>query len=236
MKLSCVIVEDEVKAKDVLKRYIDRVDYLEYAAYCKDGLEAFNTLPKLKPDIIFLDINMPNLNGLELLELLKYSPNVIITSAYSEYAINSYEFDVVDYLLKPIAFSKFIRAVSRVARQTLNEEEVHPTRNETPGKMDYALLKSGSKTHKVSLNDIVYLEKDGNYIDFHLADGRKILIRSNMSDVFDLVPPLLFQRVHKSFVVNLNKITTIEVNQLTLPNNKTIPLGASYRQELNSRM
>ncbi len=238
MILTCVIIEDEIRAKEVLERYIAKVDNLKLIGYCRDGLEALTMLPKLQPDIIFLDINMPNLNGLEMLNIIQTKPDVIITTAYSDYALESYDFEVVDYLLKPIEFSKFLRSISRV-------ENKRNTSNNTTGKTKesvdisdegYALFKSGSKIHKVFFREIMYLEKDGNYLEIVLDNGKKVLIRSNMSNVFKLIPEKHFQRVHKSFVVNLNKVKVIEVNKLTLTGQIKIPLGNSYRQALSSRM
>ncbi len=236
MKLTCIIVEDEIKAKDVLERYINRVDYLSLISYCQDGLEALKIIPTEKPDIVFLDINMPILSGIELLEIIKDVPNVVITTAYSEYAIDSYNFEVVDYLLKPIEFSKFMRAISRVEKKINSAHKSKKQIEDSLKQDEFALFKSGSKTHKVYFNDILFLEKDGNYLEVNLDDGKKILVRTNMSDVFNLVPNQIFQRIHKSFVVNLNKIKTIEVNKLTLVNSIKIPLGAKYRAELTKKI
>ena len=233
--MTCVIVEDEIRAKDVLERYIEKVDYLELVGHCHDGLEALEKVPKLNPDILFLDINMPNLNGIELLKILNHKPKVIITTAYTEFAVESYDFDVVDYLVKPIEFSKFLRAVTRIQPpiQNLIKEEVP---NGSEDNSEYSLFKSGSKTYKINYNEILYLEKDGNYLEMYLESGTKVLMRSNMSNVFNLVPTSRFMRVHKSFVVNLEKIKILEVNKITLLNNSKIPLGASFRDDLNKRI
>lgn len=231
--ITCAIIEDEIRAKEVLERYIDKVDYLNLVGYCQNGLEALDKIPLWNPDIIFLDINMPNLNGLELLQILNHRPKVIITTAYSDYALESYKFEVVDYLLKPVEFSKFMRAINRIKDPVSNlDTQVNAPSNKL-NENQYTLFKSGSKTHKVFYKDILFLEKDGNYLEIHLIGGQKILIRSNMSDVMTLVPEALFQRVHKSYVVNINAIEIIEVNKLTLTNQHRIPLGASYRQALN---
>ncbi len=234
--MTCVIIEDEIRAKEVLERYIDKVDYLNLVGYCQNGLEALDKIPLWNPDIIFLDINMPNLNGLELLQILNHRPKVIITTAYSDYALESYEFEVVDYLLKPVEFSKFMRAVNRIKEPVSNLETEQKVSSKKTDENPYTLFKSGSKTHKVYYDDILFLEKDGNYLEIHLMDGQKILIRSNMSDVMTLVPESLFQRVHKSYVVSINAIEIIEVNKLTLTNKNKIPLGASYRQALTDRI
>lgn len=226
--IKCVIIEDEPKAKDVLKRYIDKIDYLELIGYCRDGVEALEMLPILNPDLIFLDINMPNINGLELLNLVNNHPKIIITSAYSEYALASYEFEVVDYLLKPIRFDKFLRSINRVrvSKNTSRQKIFNIKSNE-----DYILIKSGSKTHKIKLIDILFFKKDGNYIEIITDKNNKILLRSNMTDVFSLVPKELFIRVHRSYVVSLWKISILEVNKVIIKNHN-IPIGPLYRKEL----
>lgn len=226
--IKCVIIEDEPKAKDVLERYIDKIDYLELIGYCRDGVEALEMLPVLNPDLIFLDINMPNINGLELLNLVNNHPKIIITSAYSEYALASYEFEVVDYLLKPIRFDKFLRSINRVrvSKNTSRQKIFNIKSNE-----DYILIKSGSKTHKIKLIDILFFKKDGNYLEIVTEKNNKILLRSNMTDVFSLVPKELFIRVHRSYVVSLWKISILEVNKVIIKNHN-IPIGPLYRKEL----
>ncbi len=226
--IKCVIIEDEPKAKDVLERYIDKIDYLELIGYCRDGVEALEMLPVLNPDLIFLDINMPNINGLELLNLVNKHPEIIITSAYSEYALASYEFEVVDYLLKPIRFDKFLRSVNRVrvSKNTYRQKILNIKLNE-----DYILIKSGSKTHKIKIIDILFFKKDGNYIEIVTDKNYKILLRSNMADIFSLVPKELFIRVHRSYVVSLWKISILEANKVIIKNHN-IPIGSLYRKEL----
>jgi len=185
-------------------------------------------LPVLNPDLIFLDINMPNINGLELLNLVNKHPEIIITSAYSEYALASYEFEVVDYLLKPIRFDKFLRSVNRVrvSKNTYRQKILNIKLNE-----DYILIKSGSKTHKIKIIDILFFKKDGNYIEIVTDKNYKILLRSNMADIFSLVPKELFIRVHRSYVVSLWKISILEANKVIIKNHN-IPIGSLYRKEL----
>ncbi|AXT20447.1 response regulator [Flavobacteriaceae bacterium AU392] len=230
--INCVIIEDEPKAKNVLERYIEKLNDITLIGYCKDGIDAIDELPKLNPDLIFLDINMPNLNGIELLKLLTKKPKIIITTAYSEYALESYDFDVLDYLLKPISFEKFLRAINRY-KSSLSE--IVDLQNEIQYDSQYTLIKSGSKTHKLRLDDILYLKKDGNYLEIYTAKEKIILIRSSMNDVFKLIPETSFIRIHKSYVVPLDKIDILEVNKITIGKHK-IPIGAIYREELNSRL
>ena len=231
--MKCIIVDDEPRAIQVLERYVAKVPFLLHKASFRDGISAINFLQQDKMDLIFLDINMPSLSGIEMFKSLNNPPMVIFTTAYSDYALAGYELEATDYLLKPIEFDRFLKAVNRSYKQFLLEQEFPQKQQESisPG---FVLLKSGTLFHKVKLEDILYLVKDGNYVVVH-TQNKKILIRINMNDVFNLVPASRFIRVHKSFVVALAHIDTLEVHQLTIKGEK-IPLGSTYRDELLMRL
>jgi DNA-binding LytR/AlgR family response regulator len=172
---------------------------------------------------------MPGISGMQLVQSLSPAPMVIFTTAYSHYAVESYNVNAVDYLLKPIIFERFLTAVDKAAKAGL-------LKNKTDGDNEKTIvyLKSGPQTHPVNLNGILYLEKDGNYMTVHLKD-RRILIRENMSGVFDLVPAADFIRVHKSYVVAIKHITMIEAQQLRV-SGKIIPVGSSYRDAVRAKL
>jgi DNA-binding LytR/AlgR family response regulator len=173
---------------------------------------------------------MPDLNGIELLSTLAVKPMVIFTTAYSDYAVESYQLNAIDYLLKPITFERFLTA----ANKALN---LHLLKNNVPHKGqqgDYAFVKSGAQTYQVKISDILFLEKDGNYITIVLRD-KKILIRQNMADVFEVIPLQNFIRVHKSFVVAIRHIVLVENHQVIIDGHK-IPIGSTYRDELKMRL
>lgn len=229
-KILTVIVDDEPKAIAVLERYCNEVRQIQLIKAFRDPVRAIEFVQANKVDLLFLDINMPKISGLELLGVLKNKPKIIFTTAYSEYAMESYEYEAIDYLLKPIEFHRFVRAVSKAAR-LINLEKKNSSAEETPAESDKTIyIKSGPQLYKVKLSDIRYLEKDSNYLTFHTGD-RKILSRQNMKDVFDLLNPDEFIRVHKSFVVALRHIEVIESHQVTL-GDKKIPVGRNYREEL----
>ena len=230
--MKCIIVDDEPKAIDVLKLYIEEIDFLEVVNTLRDGLAVVNYLQHNKIDLLFLDINMPKLNGLETINVLSNPPHVIFTTAYTEFALSGYELNAVDYLLKPIEFDRFLKAVNKVQR--LHALENYETDITGKNKKDYVLLKSGKTTHKVLIEDITFIKKDGNYLEIYTFKKR-ILLRLNMSQVYDILPEQLFVRVHKSYFVALNHIETILFDKLRI-NGVNIPIGISYRKDLNHRL
>lgn len=227
--ITCIAVDDEPMALDVIERYCTKSGLVELKAVFREPVKAIEYLNREKIDVVFLDINMPDLSGMQLVQTLSPRPMIIFTTAYSHYAVESYNLNAIDYLLKPITFDRFLAAVNK-AMMTLSAKVGMATNNEDAT----IFIKSGPQTYQVKISDILYFEKDGNYITIHLKD-RNILIRENMGDVFDLVPASDFIRVHKSFVVALRHITMIEVHQLTV-NNETIPVGSTYRESLRARL
>jgi len=226
--ISCIAIDDEPKALEVIERYCGKTGIVDLKATFREPLKAIEFLNSEKVDLIFLDINMPDLSGMQLVQTLSPRPMIIFTTAYSHYAVESYDLNARDYLLKPITFERFLAAVNKVAaalspkNTTANEDE--PT----------VFIKSGPQTYQVKVADILYLEKDGNYITVHLKD-KNILIRENMGDIFDLVPQTDFLRVHKSYVVAIKHISMIEVHQLVI-NGEKIPIGSTYREALKTRL
>lgn len=225
--MNAVAIDDEPMALDVLEHYCAQSGLVELKATFRDPLKAINYLRQENIDLIFLDINMPGISGMQLAQSLSPRPMIIFVTAYSHYAVESYNIGAVDYLLKPIVYERFLTAIDKATKARLVENSVD--NNDTT-----IYLKSGPQTYPVKLSDILYLEKDGNYMTVHL-NGKRILIRENMSGVFDLVPATDFIRVHKSYVVAVRHITLIEANQLTV-NGEIIPIGSSYREAVRMRL
>ncbi|MEO6253261.1 MAG: response regulator transcription factor [Ferruginibacter sp.] len=230
--MNCIIIDDEPHAIDVLKRYAEQTPYLNLRETFRNPVKAMGYLQEQNIDLVFLDINMPNLSGIQFVRSLKKKPLIIFTTAYSEYAVESYELNAVDYLVKPIEFDRFIKSVNKARElfqfKSKQQAPLHASISETgPG---FILLKSGAFTHKVNINNILFIEKEENYLAFQTTD-KKILVRANMAEVFDHVPESKFCRIHKSFVAALKHIHTIEVHQVSVDKYK-IPIGASYREEL----
>ncbi len=219
--ISCVAIDDEPLALAVIERYCGKTSELELKATFLDPFKAFEYVNQHSVDLVFADINMPGISGMQLAKSLPTTTRVIFTTVYSHYAAESYELNAVDYLLKPVTYERFAVAVDKAAKALLRQSS--PT----------ILLKSGPQTHPVSLDQILYLEKDGNYLIVHTT-SRNILIRENMSGVFDLVPEGDFLRVHKSYVVAIRHITLIEAEQLTVAGRK-IPIGSSYKDDVRRK-
>ena len=227
--ITCIAVDDEPMALDVIERYCAKSGLVELTAVFREPVKAIEYLNREKTDLVFLDINMPDISGMQLVQTLSLRPLVIFTTAYSHYAVESYSLNALDYLLKPIPFERFLAAVNKAVTATQAKSSLPANDGGTT-----IFIKSGPQTYQVKLKDILYLEKDGNYITIHLKD-RNILIRENMGDVFDLVPAADFIRVHKSYVVAIKHITMIEVHQLTI-NNEKIPVGSTFRDSLRARL
>jgi two-component system, LytTR family, response regulator len=229
--MRCIIIDDEPNAISILRRYADKLDFLQTVATFRDPVKAVDFLNHEQVDLLFVDINMPELTGLQLLSVLNHQPLVIFTTAYSEYAVESYEYNAVDYLVKPILFERFVKAVNKAAAQLQLQKTSDIT---TPDQKEILHLKSGTQVHRVSKSDVLFFEKDANYIIVHTKD-KKIMLRGNMPDVYRYVSANEFVQVHKSFIVNLAMIDIIEVHQLTVKGNK-IPVGHTYREAFMQKM
>ena len=227
--ITCIAIDDEPMALEVIERYCAKSDLVELKAVFREPVKALEYLGREKIDLILLDINMPDISGMQLMGTLVPRPLVIFTTAYSHYAVESYTLNAIDYLLKPIPFERFLAAVNKAVAAVAGRSGVMGNTEEPT-----IFIKSGPQTHQVRVRDILFLEKDGNYITAHLKD-RNILIRENMGDVFDLVPAADFIRVHKSYIVAIKHISMIEVHQLTI-NNEKIPVGSTYRESLRARL
>ncbi len=226
--ITCIAIDDEPKALEVIERYCRKTTLVDLRATFREPVKAIEFMNREKVDLIFLDINMPDISGMQLVQTLSPRPMIIFTTAYSHYAVESYDLNALDYLLKPITFERFLAAINKAAgtlpsKSGLSNED-EPT----------VFIKSGPQTYQVKIADILYLEKDGNYITVFLKD-KKILIRENMGDIFDLVPQADFVRVHKSYVVAVKHISMIEVHQLSIGGTK-IPIGSTYREPLRARL
>jgi len=227
--ISCIAVDDEPMALEIIQRYCAKTGMLDLKALFREPVKAIEYLQHEAVDLMFLDINMPELSGMQLVQTLASPPMVIFTTAYSHYAVESYSLSAIDYLLKPIPFERFLASVHKANNALRNK--TNPATNEDD---PVIYIKSGPQTFPVKTSEILYLEKDGNYMTVHLAN-RKLLIRENMGDIFERIPGRDFIRVHKSYIVAIKHITLIETHQLSI-NNTTIPIGSTYRESLRIRL
>ncbi len=233
--IKCIIVDDEQHAIELLTGYVSKLPEVELSLATTKSIIAFQYLQKNTVDIIYLDIHMPELDGIQFLKLLGGKSKVILTTAYPEYALEGYEHDVIDYLMKPIMFDRFLKATQKAINYLQSERPIGIILNQDSDQDDYIFVKgeSRSKLIKIKLADILYIESLGNYVTFILKET-KVITLITMKEVEEKLPVNLFIRTHKSYVAAINKITAVEGNQVFI-SNKIIPLGETYKEAfLNS--
>jgi len=231
--INCLVVDDEELARNLVENYINRLSYLHIVAKCADPLEAMQVMQEHKIDLIFLDIQMPNLTGIEFLKTLPHKPLIIFTTAYKEYALEGYTLDVVDYLLKPFRFERFLQAVNK-ASQLLKTENtpITSTISEMPKatektQKEFVLVKSDFKVFRIFHKDILYIESMKEYVAYHTKDHRTLSLGSLKKLEQDL-PSAMFMRIHKSYIANITYITALEGNMVHIFDKK-LPIGSSYK-------
>lgn len=216
MNIRCLIIDDEPSSQNVLKSFIHKIDYLDLLHICNNALEALEYLKNNAVDVLFLDINMPQLSGISFYKSLKNPPKVIFTTAYSAYALEGFEVEATDYLLKPFSFERFVKAVSKI-------------KDLKDAKLDYIIIKSDKKLHQIKIDDLYFIEGLGDYIKIHLKNKFLITYKS-LKEMHNSLPKPIFIQVHKSFIINKNKLDYIEGN-LAIINANKIPLGLKYKKE-----
>jgi DNA-binding LytR/AlgR family response regulator len=225
-KYSCIIVEDEPLAAEVLEDYIRQVPFLELKGVCTDAIYAMDTLQKEKIDLIFLDIHLPKLKGFDFIKALKNPPQVIITSAYQEYALQGYELNVVDYLLKPIEFSRFLMAVNKLKQAAAPMQ--HAGSIPALAERTHLFFNVSKKKVKVYLDEILYIESMKEYIRI-VTRNKTILTKFQIGQIEELLARNNFLRVHRSFIVSKDKIEAFTATDVEI-HGKAIPIGRSYKE------
>ena len=231
--LNALIIDDEPLAHDVLLTYCQNIPFIKIVKQCYSTTEAIEYLQGHKVELLFLDINMPLLNGLDLLKVVKTKPQVIITSAYQEYALESYELSVTDYLLKPFSFERFLKACNKVSKQLMLEEQASP--QERTNENNCILLNFDRHQVNLPLNDICCLEAYGNYVKVWHS-GKCQLTANTLSKFESLLPEQMFVRIHKSYIINLNHIASIRNTKITLKNGELVSIGKSYKKRFLDRI
>ena len=222
MKIKCIVTDDEPIAREGLCGYIERIDCLSLTGKCEDALQLNAMLKTQEPDLLFLDIEMPYLSGLDLLSSIHNPPKVIITSAYEKYALKGYELDVTDYLLKPISFDRFVKAVNKVYH-LLEKESGENSR-------EYLFVKSGKQLKKIFLEDILFIESMENYVNVFTTSSKEV-VYSTLKLFLESLPGDHFLQVHRSYVVNIKQIHSIEGNMLHIAARK-IPVARNLREQV----
>jgi len=236
--ITCLIVDDESLAQDLIENHLSKIPNMQVVGKFHTAVECIGFLASNHVDLLFLDVEMPDLTGIELLKALKNPPLTILITAYSEYALDSYEYNVVDYLLKPVRFDRFVKAIAK-ANNLLNVD----TRSETSGTIevaksdnqDYIFVKSNYKAVKIPFSDIVYVESAQKYVKFHLAN-ESVMSLMSLTSLEEVLPGNDFFRSQKSFIVNLNEIKEISGNQLLMSNGDKISMSKNSKPALLDRI
>jgi DNA-binding LytR/AlgR family response regulator len=232
-KIRCLLVDDEPLAITLLQQHIAQMDLLEVIAVCPNGVKALEVLRVKEVDLLFLDIRMPALGGIELLKMLRHPPKVIITTAYREYALDGYDLDIVDYLLKPITFDRFLKAIERFLRHIqppaghVAAFPIAPAAS-AAGKAPNLYVKSGYRNVRVSTDTILYIESLKDYVKIHTATGA-ITSKYKISDMEAELESGFFLRIHRSFIVNLKQVTAFTASHVEVGNTE-LPIGESYKE------
>ena len=224
--INYIIVDDEPVAHDIIKGYCDTLPNFRFVADCYDAIEAMECLRKNKVDLVFLDLNMPKLKGFEFLRVLDNPPKVIVTTAYQEHALEGYELNIVDYLLKPFSFERFIKAI-----QKLDSKKEEVATSNTGSSEEGLFLRSNKKLVQVKKDDIFFVEATGNYVKF-VTSSNEVQVREKISDILTLLPDTDFIQVHKSFIIAKKHINEIEGNRIHI-NDFIIPIGKTYKSNLS---
>ncbi len=216
-KINCIIIDDEPSSQDVLEQFVSNIDFLVLKGICNHAVEAKEVIENEKIDLLFLDINMPIISGLEFYKSLNNPPLVIFTTAYATYAVEGFEINATDYLLKPFSFERFLKAVTK-AKDILKQDE------------DKIILKADKRLHVVKFNDILFIKSLGDYIKVYTSNNT-LITYSKLSNILEKLPIKDFIQVHKSYIINTNKISFIEGNQIIIEENK-IPIGKTHKKNL----
>lgn len=228
MKLNCVIIEDEPLARNLITEYVKKVPSLNLLNAFSNPLEALEALRTLSVDILFLDVQMPEITGISLLKVLKKRPLVVLTTAYSEYALEGYELDVADYLLKPITFERFLKSVDKIMLRLEADPKPVVMASETVGSPAFVFVKDGTKLVKVRLDEILYVEGLKDYVTIHTI-SQKITTLQRMKALEEQLPADKFIRIHNSYIVALDAIDVIQKNEVSI-GSVSLPIGDTYRK------
>jgi DNA-binding LytR/AlgR family response regulator len=227
--ITYIIVDDETASHDIIKDYASNLSHLSHQKSCYNAFEAIEYLNKKSVDLIFLDINMPKLSGFEFLKTLSNPPKIIITTAYKEFALEGYELNIDDYLLKPFNFSRFVKSVNKVCDAlSTKPEQIQKTKTIEDTKI---FIKEDKKYYQIKLKDILFIEAYGNYVKINMAD-KMIVCHQTLTSFSHTLPDDQFIRVHKSYIISTDKIELIEGNRILIKNHK-IPIGKMYKLNVN---
>jgi two-component system LytT family response regulator len=227
MIIKCLTLDDEPLALSKMASYISKTPFLELTGACRSGYEAGELISKTRVDLIFIDINMPDMNGLDFVRTLHTKPQIIFTTAFSEYAIEGFKLDAIDYLLKPIGYPEFLKAANKA--RSYFETVAHDQKRVTDTK-EYLFVKSDYKIARIAVNDIIYIEGMREYVRIHLNSGKPLMPLMTLRVLEEQLPADKFMRVHRSYIVNLEKIITVEHNRIVFDGKVYVPVSEQYKE------
>jgi len=222
-QIKVLIIDDKFPARKLLSEYVSKIPNLTLCGACEDAMDAIKVMQQQPVDLILSDIQMPELSGLDFIRSLKEKPMVIFTTAYSEYAIDSYDLDAVDYLLKPIAFPRFMQAINKVVER-MKAKSAIPYKAEK----DFFMVKADYKLYRIDYADLLYIEGQSEYVTFHMKDKKKVTAYYSLKKLEEELPSNEFVRIHKSYIVAISKIESVEGNMLTVAGQK-LAIGKNYK-------
>jgi two-component system LytT family response regulator len=231
MKIKCLAIDDEPLALKQISSYIDKTPFLETAALCHSAFEAMEFLANNEVDLMFVDINMPDLNGMDFVKSLTQKPQIIFTTAYSEYAIEGFQVDALDYILKPISYTSFLKSANKANTWFEMNHKQSESIQTTP---DSLFVKSEYKMVRIFLSEIKYIESSNEYIQIHLVNDEPVTTLIRLKVMEEQLPKDKFMRVHRSFIVNLDRVKVIERNRIVFDHNVYIPVGEQYKENFQA--
>jgi two-component system, LytTR family, response regulator len=226
MQLNCLIVDDEPLSQDVIIDFVNACPELNLLGVCNDALEAGEYLKRDKIDILFLDINMPKLSGISFVKSLKEPPLFVIITAYPEFALEGFEVDAVDYLVKPVSFERFRTAVNRLLERFAGNEEQAVSQ--------HIMVRSNKKNYRINFDELLYLEAQGDYVRFVTTEN-SLMVHGTLKEFITKIPKNSFERIHKSYVISLSKVVYLEGNQVSISGHK-LPVSLSYKEEFLKKL
>ncbi|MFZ4414154.1 MAG: LytR/AlgR family response regulator transcription factor [Bacteroidales bacterium] len=229
MKIRCIAIDDEPLAVKKIAGYIQKVPFLELVAECRNASEAMSILDNNDIQLLFIDINMPDISGMEFVKSLTKKPFVVFTTAYSEFAVEGFQVDATDYLLKPITFSNFLKAANKV--KNLIELSINTQKETVRTTANHLFVKSQYKLIRIELDDIKYIESQHEYIEIHLINASPVMTQLSLKRIEEQLPSNRFMRIHRSFIVNLAKVSVIERNRIVFDTKKYIPISDQYKEK-----
>jgi len=228
MKIKCVAIDDEPLAVSKIAGYIQKIPFLELMAECRNAFEAMEVMSKNDIQLLFIDINMPDISGMEFVKSLRVKPYIIFTTAYSEFAVEGFEVEAVDYLLKPISFTNLLKAANKV--KTLVDLKMENQKKINEETANHLFVKSAYKLIRIEFSNIKYIESQHEYIKIHLLSNDSVTTKMSLKSIEELLPSAQFMKVHRSYIININEVSIIERNNIVFENKIYIPISDQYKE------